>query len=144
MRSDFGRMQGFTLIELLIVVAIIGILAAIAVPNFLNAQTRAQIARVETDIKALSTALEMYRVDRGSYPGDHDLDNYFNNENGLFKLTTPISYMATLPRDPFVNRKANAFRNFGSGNAYAINGRDDYELGSGADNEGSFECRRTV
>ncbi|MGI6455973.1 MAG: type II secretion system protein GspG [bacterium] len=141
MRSDFGRMQGFTLIELLIVVAIIGILAAIAVPNFLNAQTRAQIARVETDIKALSTALEMYRVDRGSYPGDHDLDNYFNNENGLFKLTTPISYMATLPRDPFVNRKANAFRNFGSGNAYAINGRDDYEMGSGADNEGQFRVQ---
>ena len=101
MRSDFGRMQGFTLIELLIVVAIIGILAAIAVPNFLNAQTRAQIARVETDIKALSTALEMYRVDRGSYPGDHDLDNYFNNENGLFKLTTPIFLHGNLAERSF-------------------------------------------
>ncbi|MEO8376090.1 MAG: prepilin-type N-terminal cleavage/methylation domain-containing protein [Candidatus Sumerlaeota bacterium] len=55
--------SGFTLIELLIVVAIIAILAAIAVPNFLEAQTRAKVSRVKADMRSVATAVESYRVD---------------------------------------------------------------------------------
>ncbi|HOJ59131.1 MAG TPA: prepilin-type N-terminal cleavage/methylation domain-containing protein [bacterium] len=129
------KQAGFTLIELLIVVAIIGILAAIAVPNFLNAQIRAKIAKVESDIKSLVTALESYRIDNNSFPGDHDLDNYMGNENGLFKLTSPVSYIASLPSDPFVDKKLkNTIPGLGDANAYAPQGRPDYEMGSGADN----------
>lgn len=62
------RSRAFTLIELLIVVAIIGILAAIAVPNFMNARMRATIARIQGDHRAIATAVESYRVDRGAYP----------------------------------------------------------------------------
>ncbi len=91
MTSKPGR-RGFTLIELLIVVAIIGILAAIAVPNFLNAQTRAKISRVHGDFKTLSTALEMYALDNGG--------KYINRAGNIswpyrfYPLTTPIAYVS--------------------------------------------------
>ena len=62
--------SGFTLIELLIVVAIIAILAAIAVPNFLEAQTRAKVSRVKADQRSLATAIESYSIDWNTYPPD--------------------------------------------------------------------------
>lgn len=132
--------RAFTLIELLIVVAIIGILAAIAVPNFLNAQTRAKIAKVESEHRSLFTALEMYRVDNNSYPGDHDLDNYMNGEDGLFHLTSPVAYIGSIPQDPFVMANVSSWMGQ-SGNAYAAAGRHDYEMGSGADNGGAFRVQ---
>ena len=61
------RVRGFTLIELLIVVAIIAILALIAVPNFLEAQTRAKVSRVRADMRSLATGQEAYMVDWNSY-----------------------------------------------------------------------------
>jgi len=57
------KLKGFTLIELLIVVAIIAILAAIAVPNFLEAQVRSKVSRAYNDMRNLATALESYRID---------------------------------------------------------------------------------
>ena len=93
---------GFTLIELLIVVAIIAILAAIAVPNFLEAQTRSKVSRVRSDMRSLKTGIESYAVDYNHYP---DPSTYAGNGAGamtrLEELTTPIAYMTSIPKDPF-------------------------------------------
>ncbi len=102
-----SRRNAFTLIELLIVVAIIGILAAIAVPNFLNAQIRAKVARVEAELRTCSTALESYRLDQNYYP-------YYLNSKDLepaphflpVRLTTPIAYMPSLFDEIFPARNA--------------------------------------
>src|SRR5437763_4530938 len=67
-RKPALRRTGFTLIELLIVVAIIAILAAIAVPNFLEAQTRSKVSRVRADQRSMATAIEAYYVDNNHYP----------------------------------------------------------------------------
>ncbi|RJP19075.1 MAG: prepilin-type N-terminal cleavage/methylation domain-containing protein [Candidatus Omnitrophota bacterium] len=96
-----NKQYAFTLIELLIVVAIIGILAAIAVPNFLNAQIRAKVSRTYADEQALSTALEMYHLDIGAYPPEDFQGNEVRNFTKLVRLTTPIGYMSSIPGDPF-------------------------------------------
>jgi type II secretion system protein G len=91
--------KGFTLIELLIVVAIIAILAAIAVPNFLEAQTRSKVSRAKSDMRTMATALETYRVDTNKYP---IVDRITESLVGrIAVLTTPVSYISTIPQDPF-------------------------------------------
>ena len=121
MRSK--REGGFTLIELLIVVAIIAILAAIAVPNFLEAQTRSKVSRTLADMRSVSVAIESYMVDtnniplpvpwRFNYSQAHFIAEWLvlyappgtsHSVPGPYPgtlLTTPIAYMTTIPVDMF-------------------------------------------
>ncbi len=118
--------RGFTLIELLIVIAIILILIAIALPNFLEAQQRAKIANVRAGMRGIGTAIEAFRTERGvllidfwedgggvSSPasirwrekfgrvGRDPAFEYQTFEESYFPLTSPAAYLTSLPIDPF-------------------------------------------
>lgn len=117
--------KGFTLIELLIVVAIIAILAAIAVPNFLEAQVRSKATRTQADLRSLATAIEVYRVDNNRYPLAQLFDNL---QQRLKVITTPISYITDVPGDPFFRQRPTGFAGtqdwycYASGNIYQAGG----------------------
>jgi prepilin-type N-terminal cleavage/methylation domain-containing protein len=102
--------RGFTLIELLVVVAIISVLAAIAIPNMLEAQIRAKVSRARGDARTIATGLEAYCVDNNAYPmcnnemlcGWRPGSDAGNDARYLERLSTPISYITSpLMRDPF-------------------------------------------
>ena len=67
LRSRFNREEGFTLIELLVVILIIGILAAIAIPSFLNQRGKGEDAEAKSGAKTAQTAMETYYTERGNY-----------------------------------------------------------------------------
>jgi len=129
------KVKGFTLIELLIVVAIIAILAAIAVPNFLEAQVRSKVSRVKADQRSLANGLEAYFVDNNDYPeyaigdaaaagdkaitpvgsasGDISILHLLTfrvwassgEVNQFHTLTTPQAYLTSYFGDPFSDSK---------------------------------------
>lgn len=101
--SHPGESQhGFTLIELLIVVAIIAILAAIAVPNFLEAQTRAKVSRTKADMRSMATAIEAYVVDNNKLPRTaRPSDPPYNRTLINSALTTPVAYITSVFPDIF-------------------------------------------
>ena len=113
------RQSGFTLIELLITVAIIGVIAAVAIPNLLNAINRGKQKRTMADIRAIATAVESYNVDNTAYPVAADV-------SALTGSIQPV-YLDPVPDLD------------GWGNSFAIQSQAErYTIGSGGADGGSL------
>lgn len=85
---------GFTLVEIMIVIAIIALLAAIAVPNFLRARKRSQATSIMNDLRQLDAAMDQYAIDTGKLGGFQptfaDLQNYLKTDTNLYTTGTDL------------------------------------------------------
>jgi type IV pilus assembly protein PilA len=103
LRERAGSEKGFTLIELLVVMLILGILAAIAIPAFLNQRQKASDAQIKSTLRTAATAMETYSTDNGgSYAGASGtiLNGYEGTIPTSYKVTYPggfFSYTVTAP-----------------------------------------------
>jgi general secretion pathway protein G len=130
------RQRGFTLIEIMVVVVILAVLGALVVPKILENVDKARVTRAASDIRAIQTALDLYRLDNFKYP---------TTEQGLQALVTQPSdptitnyrsggYLPSLPKDP-CNNPYQSVRPGANGRDYDIisYGRDGKPGGEGYD-----------
>ena len=95
---------GFTLIEVMVVVIILGILAAIVVPRVMNRPDAARVTKARQDIRAMESALNLYKLDNFVYPTtDQGLEALVNKPAGTPEPRNWQQYMDRLPKDPWGN-----------------------------------------
>ncbi|WP_414717109.1 type II secretion system major pseudopilin GspG [Stenotrophomonas sp. UBA7606] len=102
MNAMAGRQQGFTLIEIMVVVGIIGILAALVVPKVMGRPDQAKVTVARGDLKAIASALEMYRLDNRRYPDTQQgLEALVQRPPSGADNWNPEGYLSKLPIDPW-------------------------------------------
>lgn len=127
-------MSGFTLIEILIVVVILGILGAVVVPNILSRPDTARVQAAQTDLRALSQTLEIYRLDNFQYPSsEQGLESLIDRPSGFPepKNWNPEGYLKKLPTDPWGSPYL--YEKAGSSYSLISLGADGQEGGEGFD-----------
>ena len=127
-------MSGFTLIEILIVVVILGILGAVVVPNILSRPDTARVQAAQTDLRALSQTLEIYRLDNFQYPSsEQGLESLVDRPSGFPepKNWNPEGYLKKLPTDPWGSPYL--YEKTGSSYSLISLGADGQEGGEGFD-----------
>lgn len=127
-------MSGFTLIEILIVVVILGVLGAVVVPNILSRPDTARVQAAQTDLRALSQTLEIYRLDNFQYPSsEQGLESLVDRPSGFPepKNWNPEGYLKKLPTDPWGSPYL--YEKTGSSYSLISLGADGQEGGEGFD-----------
>jgi len=101
-RNRNSNSKGFTLIEVMVVVIILGILAAIVVPRVMDRPDDARITKAKQDIRALESALNLYKLDNFVYPTtDQGLEALVTKPGGTPEPKNWKRYMDRLPKDPW-------------------------------------------
>ena len=99
-----SKQSGFTLIEVMVVVIILGILAAVVVPNIMDKPDQARVTKAKQDIRALESALNMYKLDNFVYPNtDQGLEALVQKPSGSPDPKNWKQYLKRLPDDPWGN-----------------------------------------
>lgn len=102
-RNRLNPGSGFTLIEIMVVVAIIGILAALIVPNIMDEPDKAKVVKVKQDIHAIVLSLNMYRLDNHNYPTTDEGLEALISQPGSATGWREGGYLSKLPKDPWDN-----------------------------------------
>lgn len=104
--SNNKKEKGFTLLEIMVVIVILGVLASMIVPNLLGNKDKADRQKVVSDVVALENALDMYKLDNGSYPSsDQGLQALVSEPSGSPEPRNyrEDGYIKRLPEDPWGN-----------------------------------------
>jgi general secretion pathway protein G len=117
-RKISGNSSGFTLIELIVVVAIIGLLAGLVVPQFIKQEEKATAKAAKAQIELLGTALDTFRLDVGRYPTTQEGLQALNQKPGGLERWEGPYLKKELPNDPW--GKPYIYKSPGDHGAYDI------------------------